>query len=49
MDELMTKRIEQLDAEIETYRQAIKDAEGALDAAEKELDEALSALQTTED
>ncbi len=47
MDE-MAKRIEQLDAEIEAYRQAIEDAEGALDAAEKELNEVLSGLQESE-
>ena len=45
MDELMRRRIEQLNVDTEAYRQAIKDAEDALDAAEKELTEALSELQ----
>ncbi len=36
-------RIQELTKEIENYEQAIRDAEGALDAAEKELTEALAA------
>ena len=49
MDEMMKNRIEQLDAEIEAYRQAIEDAEGALDAADKELNEMLSVLPDSEE
>lgn len=37
-------RIKELDAEIEGYRNTIVDAEGALDSAEKELDEVLQEL-----
>ena len=37
-------RIAELDAEIESYRSQIIAAEGALDSAEKELDEVLSEL-----
>ena len=36
------RRISELGAEIEVYRQAIENAEGALDSAEKELNELLS-------
>ena len=39
------KRIKELDAEIEEYRQRILDATGALDSAEKELNEVLSELR----
>ena len=42
------QRIAELDAEIEKYRQAIEDAEGALDSAEKELNELLSELTPDE-
>ena len=38
------QRIAELDAEIETYRQAVRDAEDALDSAEKELDEVFAEL-----
>ena len=37
-------RINELNAEIESYCSAIKDAEAALDSAEKELDEVLDEL-----
>ncbi len=37
-------RIQELNAEIESYCDAIKDAEAALDSAEKELDEVLDEL-----
>lgn len=37
-------RINELNAEIETYCDAIKNAEAALDSAEKELDEVLDGL-----
>jgi len=37
-------RMAKLDAEIEAYRQAIRDAEEALDSAEKELDEVYAEL-----
>lgn len=46
-DEDMTKveeRIKELDAEIESYCNTIRDAEAALDSAEKELSEVLSEL-----
>ena len=36
--------IKELDAEIETYRNAVLDAEAALDSAEKELSEVLEEL-----
>ena len=49
MDEKTMRWIKELEAEIEGYRQAIKDAEGALDSAEKELNDALRQLQETED
>ena len=38
------ERIAELNAEIEDYRNAILDAEGALDSAEKELDQILSEI-----
>ncbi len=38
------QRVAKLDAEIEAYRQAIRDAEDALDSAEKELDEVYAEL-----
>jgi len=38
------ERIKELDAEIESYREAIMDAEAALDSAEKELNEVLAEL-----
>ncbi len=38
------QRVAKLDAEIEAYRQAIRDAEDALDSAEKELDEIYAEL-----
>ncbi len=38
-------QIRMLDAEIEAYRSQIAAAEGALDSAEKELNEVLSELQ----
>lgn len=38
------KRIADLEAEIEKYQQAIYDAEGALDSAEKELKELLASI-----
>lgn len=37
-------RIAELESEIENYRQTIADAEGALDSAEKELNELLTEL-----
>ena len=43
-NELLEKRIAELDEEINSYRQAIEDAEGALDSAEKEMNELLSEL-----
>ena len=36
-------RIQELFADIEAYKQAIENAEGALDAAEQKLDEAVAA------
>ncbi len=36
--------IQELTKEIESYEQTIRDTEGALDAAEKELNELLTAL-----
>lgn len=39
------QRISELDAEIEDYRSRIMAAEGALDSAEKELNEVLSELR----
>ena len=39
---MLKERIEKLEKAIETYRQAILDAEGALDSAEKELDQLLN-------
>ena len=44
MEEKIRERVAELDAEIETYREAIRQAEGALDSAEKELNEVLSGL-----
>ena len=45
----LEERIAELDAEIEDYRQRILAAEGALDSAEKEMNELLSCLnQETE-
>ena len=38
------ERIKELDAEIETYRGAVLDAEAALESAEKELNEVLDEL-----
>ena len=38
---MMDERIKQIEKDIELYRQAIENAEGALDAAEKELEEVL--------
>ncbi len=38
------KQIADLEAEIERYQQAIYDAEGALDSAEKELKELLASI-----
>ena len=35
------EKIEQIERDIETYRQAIQDAKDALEAAEQELDEVL--------
>ena len=46
---MIEKRIADLDAEIESYRQAIEDAQGALDAAEKELNEVLCELDAGEE
>ena len=43
MEKNMKDRVRELEAEIERYQQMIRDAEGALDSAEKELDEVLSA------
>ncbi len=48
MDEMVKRQIEQLEAEMEAYRRAIADAEGALDSAEKELNEVLSGLIESE-
>ena len=42
--EELGKRIADLEAEIEKYQQAIYDAEGALDSAEKELKELLASI-----
>ena len=38
------ERIKELDAEIASYKEAISDAEAALDSAEKELNEVLTEL-----
>lgn len=46
---MIEKRIAELDVEIESYRQAIEDAQGALDAAEKELNEVLCELGAGEE
>ena len=43
MSENMQNRIREITEEVESYQQAIRDAQGALEAAERELDEALSA------
>lgn len=43
--EHIEQRIKELDAEIESYRNAIADAEAALDSAEQELDLALSEVR----
>ena len=48
MEEKILERVAELDAEIEAYRETIRHAEGALDSAEKELNEVLSEL-TLED
>lgn len=40
----LEERILKLDEEIAAYRKAIEDAEGALDSAEKELDEVFGEL-----
>ncbi len=40
----MEEAIRELDEEIRRYEQTIRDTEGALDAAEKELNELLSAM-----
>ena len=46
----MHSRIEKISADIKLYRQAIEDAEGALEAAERELDEVLeTCYQTTQE
>ena len=45
----MREAIEKLDIDIEQYRQAVRDAEDALDSAEKELDELLIAIYKEED
>ena len=42
------RRIAELDAEIEEYRQMILEGEGALDSAEKELNDLLSELDQGE-
>ena len=39
----LEKSIQDLSNEIEAYRQVIRDAQGALDSAEKELEELLAA------
>ena len=41
MDELMQARKRKLERELEEYQKAIREAQEALDAAEKELNEAL--------
>ena len=43
----MENEIQELMVEVENYRQAIQDAQDALDAAERELDEALE-METKE-
>lgn len=45
MDKTVEARIKELDAEIEGYRAQIIAAEGALDSAEKEMDEILSEIR----
>ena len=45
----MREAIEKLGIDIEQYRQAVRDAEDALDSAEKELDELLIAIYEEED
>lgn len=42
------EQIEQIRKDIEAYQAAIRDAEGALDAAEKELDEVLQDIYQEE-
>lgn len=41
---MVNERLEKLDAEIASYREAIRNAEDALDSAEKELNEVLAEL-----